>query len=52
MNEREKTVRVREVEITPALYALVAERLAEVIDDKQWFSGTIEISTPQRECRL
>lgn len=52
MNEREKTVRVREVEITPALYALVAERLAEAIDDKQWFSGTIEISAPQMECRL
>ncbi len=52
MKEREKVVSVREVEITPALYALVAERLAEAIDDKQWFSGTISIPDPQMECSL
>lgn len=52
MKERERTVSVREVEITPALYALAVEKLAEAIDDKQWFSGTVSIPHPEMECTL
>lgn len=52
MKEREKREGVREVEITPALYASVVRHLAEAIDDKQWFSGTISIPHPEMECSL
>ena len=40
------------IEICPALYAKVAEQLTEAIEGKEYFSGVVELSTDEADCRL